>query len=638
MSGDKGPKDGQPGAAAGSPPAQARPTGLGEHYFSAPRFEQSSEASEEMKATAPIRPIVGGTGGTEIVDPSSPPRRGSTAAMAAPGAPSPEVPDLDLPSEPPVQRPASSAPPVSRSSGPAPRPAGSSDPADYFGAGTFDEDSIGDVQLSTGGATGTDALFGSGTFGSDDIGDVQLSGDTGTGPEALFGSGSFGSDDIGDVRLGGGSNSSDPAAYFGAGTFDADDLEAGPGASGGSGLELDGFEREGRAPNGGSSPTGSSGPPPNDWPRCVTPSDPHVDAVEVRIASGYGDRPSAWYDYPGYAINVLRRKGPLRNQAAQADERLAEAERRRDAQLIHMVEDLRSTLEADSSLSRALEQVLAAERVIAERSEALKGANAEYAQQAGVIDQQITNQKAAQAEARKRLQPVKAAADTAQHEAARATAQLKRVSIELRGLQQQAASHQAKGTALPPELAQKAQELQQRGTAMQPEVTRLQGVAQAALEPLRSAQADVDAHDTELKRLQRLRAEVDERFGGQLGVREAGVNEAEQSRAVALADAGRAILAAPGDVPVPDEMLAALRGHDASVERAAGEARKFQLAQTDFDADARNRGLIMIGAAAFVLLALIVGMMVGASGGDDDFDSDSTDSGEEQSDDDATEP
>ncbi len=632
MSGDNGPKDGRP-PAPGPRPAQARPTGLGDdNYFAAPKFEVASEAAEEMKATAPMRPEAPAQ--THLLDPpagtpqaSAPITPGGQTAMPV------QVPDLDLPGGLPGPRPMSSAPPVSHSSGPASPSSAGGDPADYFGSGSFDENSIGDVQLASNHASGADALFGSGSFDEDSIGDVQLAGNQVSGPDALYGSGSFGSDEIGDVQLGGGSNTSDPAAYFGAGTFDADDLDGDYG-SGGSGLELDGFNRgAGVAVSSGSSPSASSGPPPDNWPSGVTPPEPHVDAVEVRIASGYAERPSAWYDYPGYAISVLRRQGPLKTQVTQADERLAESERRRDEQLITMVEDLRAALESDSRMERALQQVVIAEQVIEERAQALKGANAEYAQQAGVIDQQITNQKAAQADARQRMQPIKAAADAAQHEAARAAAQLKRVSIELRALQQQAATHQAKGAALPPELAQKAQMLQQRGTAMQPEVARLEGVAREAQEPYKAAQADVVAHDAELKRLQAMRTEIDHRFGGQLGVREAGVNEAEQARAAALAEAGRAILASPGEIPIPEEALATLRGHDASVERAAAEARKFRLAQADFDASARNRGLIMIGAAAFVLFALLLGMVVGSSSGDDEFEdgSGTTDSAEESS-------
>lgn len=415
--------------------------------------------------------------------------------------------------------------------------------------------------------------------------------------------------------------------YFGSGSFNDDFEEHGAGAAielgedaeaamaaGANLTDLDDFQRgatgspveaQGRAQPQRKAPAARpSGPTATSPDRAAL----KIDAVEIALCADFGPAPTSPLGLPAYALRVRSRSAVLRAAVASCEHALLAAETRRDAMLAEVVEDQKSVLVRDESLQPLLGPVIEQEAVARERRQALMAANEQFSSEATQIDLELQHAASEIGEAQSVADQLEAELKGHEERFARADAKLKRARIEVRSATQVAEQAAALGAASPDQIA-KLEQLQAAADALEPGVHELGATRDAAKARVREQRAVVDRWSRQRREIEtRLRA-LDQTFKKQLGVREAGVGEAESGYKKALADVGRALLASRGTGPLSRDEVAALTAFDAEVLSLAAQAEKQLRALDSADPEAVKRGYMILGGAALLVVILLVLML-----------------------------
>lgn len=487
----------------------------------------------------------------------------SGLAMAEGRKPNPaaNIPDLDLGPARPSGKPgprAGTNPVSGARPAPSPNPVGPpasgtrgakapGDAQEYFGAATFDEDSLG------AGAAGI-AL---------DTGDAVIS-------------------------------AGDAGQYFGGGSMISSDLD--------DDLDLLESTKESARRAAASAPPAER----KNWPSGRSPDATalSIDKAEVRTIAGYGPAPETAVLTPMYSARVFVQKKKLSAVVRDLASRLGDAERRRDERVVAMVQDLRGKICTTEDGERLFEPILELEKAALERRSALAGASAEHGARAEDHDAELLSLKSDVSTAAEKAEGRRAALAEAERAFERAEAKKKRFYIEIRSI-----LDVAERSGTPPTKEQEAtlSRLEANVAAQKPELdaaTAARDAARDALSQAEREQRDAERRVTDTER--RWKAEERE-SRRRLGAQSAEVTEAEERRFEALATAGRAVLAGRGRiVDVAKDVLDAIAREDASVVERATELEKHVRAVDAYDPEAFRKGFVVAGGALAALVALLL--------------------------------
>jgi hypothetical protein len=346
-----------------------------------------------------------------------------------------------------------------------------------------------------------------------------------------------------------------------------------------------------------------------EWPRGRTPPAEQlsVDAREVALIADYGPAPRNALLAPLYAFRVFSRRKPLKQALAEQHAALSAAELERDTLLMRLASELRPALEAHDAFKRTLAPVREVERLASERAAALLQADSGYREQMAKFEAELSSLRQAEAAARRATLEREASQTAAENELRRAEGKHQRVQIEMRGVMDLA--RQKLGPAggdVPAEFAAKLAELQSRANALEPELTQAKAKHASAVAALAQAETETQRLLSQMRQLERQKANVGSSLGKQLNERAAGVTEAEKQLRDALAEVARAVLGARGAMPVPDATLAALREHDKQVEQRALRLEMHVRALDSYDRDRAKQGIIVVLSALGIVLLFIL--------------------------------
>jgi len=316
------------------------------------------------------------------------------------------------------------------------------------------------------------------------------------------------------------------------------------------------------------------------------------DPDELARISGYGDPPDNAARSLAYAYRVFTRQRELKRQLAPIAAECLRAEKERETVLADLARELRPELEKIPAFARFLGPVLETEQRVRARGDALSALgtqrtaqnadlDAELARTADLIARDVLAESAAQREY-----------ETCEANLRRAEAKLKRVQIEKRALTPLA--EQTRGSASGSHAessAHKLAELEQRERAVQPELMaareRLQQSEQA-LTAARTQLATSRRNQRELGHKKQALAAASER---ELSTRTGALSESEGERSAALAELGRAVLASPGTLAVPESGLARLRVVSDRADQSRARAELFRRAIAAYDVRRAQQGV-----------------------------------------------
>jgi hypothetical protein len=345
-----------------------------------------------------------------------------------------------------------------------------------------------------------------------------------------------------------------------------------------------------------------------NWPTGVSPARERLalDPLEIRVLADFGEAPSLGPQNAVYALRVMFRKNTLKTQLRRVEQELSAAESARDAQLAELAERLMPELSGSPAFREALRPLADVDSLAKDRGRALEATNAEQAAEISRFDEElsaIARDIASEVTARSELARGLEANEQALR---RVEARQKRCFIEMRGIEQQAAQRLGpEGGEMPPDLCALLAPLKTQAAALQPELEQ----ARAAYDASR-AQDDVHAraikaHESRKSEFERKKSQLTQRFQRQIDVRQQGLGEVTNKRQSALADLGRAVLAARGGVTVDERTLETLRGADSAVLELAKKSELHLHALDACDNDKVNSGLAWILGVAALLGAYI---------------------------------
>jgi len=332
-----------------------------------------------------------------------------------------------------------------------------------------------------------------------------------------------------------------------------------------------------------------------------------IDPVEVVILADYGPAPSSAHLTPAYAYRVFTRQRELKQRLLLlvTERDIAEAER--EATLAELARTVRPAAEQVDAFRRFFAPLVELEQVASQRGQALSSVNAELGAHSATFDAELT-QLAEQVSAQQTLEQEAERVHAEREQLAqRAEAKLRRVHIEIRAVTHVAEQKLGpEGGQIPEAEAAQLAILRQRAAGIQPEVAQTKADLEQAKQSLGQARGRLDALRQNERLTSRKKQAVGAHYQKELQVRSAGLGESETQQRSALAELGRAVLAAHGSVPVAAPWLERVR---AASERADQLIRRCETQRRALDAYDRAKvalGVRLACTALGLILLLIV--------------------------------
>jgi hypothetical protein len=332
-----------------------------------------------------------------------------------------------------------------------------------------------------------------------------------------------------------------------------------------------------------------------------------IDPVEVVILADYGPAPSRAHLLPAYAYRVFSRQRELKQRLSLLTVERDSAEAERESTLAELARAVRPAAERVDAFRRFFTPLIELEQVASQRGQALSSVNAELGAHSATFDAELTQ--LAQQVSAQQLAEREAERAHAEREqlAQRAEAKLKRVHIEIRAVTHVAEQKLGpQGGQIPEAEAAQLALLRERADGIQPEVAQTKADLEQARHSLRQARAGLDALRQNERLTARKKQAVGERYQTELQLRGAGLSESETEQRKALAELGRAVLAAHGSVPVPEPWLERVRR---ASERADQMVRRCETQRRALDAYDRAKvaqGVRLVCTAIGIIILLIV--------------------------------
>ena len=332
-----------------------------------------------------------------------------------------------------------------------------------------------------------------------------------------------------------------------------------------------------------------------NWPSGVSEDRSllEFDRKQVQALARYGSPSSIGALNVFYALRVFGQRRRLRRELAQCEAALARAESSRDDLLARMAADKREELAASPSFQRFVQALGEIDVQGSAHSKRQDATSEERASELNRLDAELALVLPEFQKAESALNELSAVQADREQTLQRLEARHKRGFIEQRALEQrggepeQAARIRAQQSALLPQL--EAAKAAYTSTLRELEVRA-------------QTQRELRYRVNEIERKKRdVRARFEQRLD--VGRKESGATESRRRRA--LADLGRAVLAARGGVSIEPNVLARLRDADGAVSRALAESEMRVRALDACDRDKLALGYSWLWAILAALVAIV---------------------------------
>jgi chromosome segregation ATPase len=247
------------------------------------------------------------------------------------------------------------------------------------------------------------------------------------------------------------------------------------------------------------------------------------------------------------------------------------------------------------------------EGLSAERSQALAQTNAEYSAQLStitaelhVIEQKIAERRSVEQQHATRL-------GERERAHARTEARLKRLQIEMRAVMELAQRVVGpKGGQMPAEHQAKYVVLQEEAERLKPQLDAGAAELKTLQSELRSVQNQVRHLAESARQVQAKQTALDAQFTKQLDARNQGITEAEREKLHLLATIGRQVVTRAQSLNVYRDRVVAIATLEKQALLSATETEKYLRALDEFDRATVQRGYVVCGAAALIIVFLLL--------------------------------
>jgi chromosome segregation ATPase len=320
------------------------------------------------------------------------------------------------------------------------------------------------------------------------------------------------------------------------------------------------------------------------------------DPAEVRATAAYGAAPAGLLECVPYTLHVLQRRRALRAARAEAQRKQASATRSAHQALVELGRALYE--QSDSldlgALATRLDEVRRAWHAARERGEQRSKAETEAAQRRRELDESIEE---AQAEAnpwRDRETKLRTQLQTREHSLKRAEAQLQRAEIELRNAR---AAETPDGDRL--------QMLQADRDTRQNEVELARTKVRELTDELGQVRRELSSRLGRVTALQEERRQAESTLTQATKVHASTAAQAERELDEALAALGEDALGR-GLADAAGEATERARQQCRQRDARAREVRLYERAADAWDRRAFGRGAAVLGAAAALVIAMLI--------------------------------
>lgn len=342
---------------------------------------------------------------------------------------------------------------------------------------------------------------------------------------------------------------------------------------------------------------GSPPAPTREWPRGITPEvgSLPISPEQIEPLCSWGPRPTQFWQSIAYAYFVHVGRHQLFAQMQPISDELAKAEAHRDECLAALATRLKDSLSGEGCLDSKVEAVTAAYAVYGNLADQQQTTEANLSSETLAIDQTLLENQERLAEAEGDFLRVGRAYENAEISLKREQARLQRIGIKQRNVEQSILQGEQASARL--------QELQRQSESLLPQIEAAQVHVISISATLKQASLKIDRLKSQIWELQRRRSLQSRSLSNQLRRASKATESAIEEQKRALADLGRAILAANGRIAVDDATLNQLSRHDESVGTLWLRKQVYLQALSSFDRDAAKRGtaIIVTVLAAFVL-------------------------------------
>jgi hypothetical protein len=332
-----------------------------------------------------------------------------------------------------------------------------------------------------------------------------------------------------------------------------------------------------------------------------------IDPVEVVVLAEYGPAPSSAHLAPAYAYRVFTRQRELKQRLGLLSVERDRAQAEREATLAELARTVRPAAEQVDAFKRFFAPLVELEEIASQRGQALSSVNAELGAHSATFDAELT-QLVEQMSAQQKLEQDAARVHAEREQLAqRAEAKLKRVHIEIRAVTHVAEQKLGpQGGQIPEAEAAQLALLRQRAEGIQPEVAQTKADLEQAKRSLGQARARLDTLRQSERLIIRKKQALGEHYQKELRVRSAGLSESETQQGSALADLGRAVLAARGSVPVPAPWLERVRSASERADQLIRSCETQRRALGAYDRAKVAQGVRLVCTAIGIIVLLIV--------------------------------
>lgn len=348
------------------------------------------------------------------------------------------------------------------------------------------------------------------------------------------------------------------------------------------------------------------------WPSGVT-----ADTRQLSIPPAALDGLAGFPEPPGpgplqalyfFAVRAAQKELTVRSQEAEAA--LARAEASRDAALADLAEGLRPSLSANPRFEVLYKDAGSFEISAQSKRGRLDARDHDLSERLRKSEVLITNARAAVLSQTQKSQFEERAYEEADRAQKRALGLAGRAQIEMRNIARLARERAPGQAHMPPELGEKY-----RIAESQHATYTAQADAQASIADQRRVALEAERDQTrrleaELGRLTAEKEALVMTYEGDVRALLSELDQSERSRAVRLADAGRALLRLRGEVPVDEATRRVLLSHDEAVQVAARKLESLRRALTSFDPVSFEAGRKWLVGGAAALLILLLWLVV----------------------------
>ena len=346
--------------------------------------------------------------------------------------------------------------------------------------------------------------------------------------------------------------------------------------------------------------SGSPAESPRQWPKGVTPEAGTVTIAlsQVEPLCTWGPKPDNWWQAIPYAYLVYQGRRQLLGHLQATYDELTHAESRRDECLAALGLSLKDAISPEGGMNSVLQAVAAATVEYGQSTQHHQSVEAAIESETRALDDALAKEQAKLGELQGNLRRSERNVEDAQLNLKREQARLQRLGIERRNIEQAGAQ-----TA---DCAAKLEELRQQAEAITFQINAANTAVAASRVALADASAQTEQTSLHMREVHRRKDQLTRSQSSQLRQASQAANTAVARRTGALADLGRAILAASGRLAVDDAVLKELLKHDEVVGAVWLRQQMYVQALDHYDRDSVRRGTSIVIA---ILLVFVLGFL-----------------------------